>query len=73
MSPHCVWIVTVGGAGDNRFVTNPNIAMLTELGQCIMMMYGLFKFMSYVHVLHACVMTDATLNKIPYGYKILRV
>ena len=36
MSPHCVWIITVGGAVNVRrtLVTNPNIAMLTELGQC---------------------------------------
>ena len=41
MSPHCVWIITAGGAVDLKiYVTNPNIVMLTELGQCIMMMYG---------------------------------
>ena len=35
MSPHCVWIITVGGAvDDDTLVTDPNIAMLTELGQC---------------------------------------
>ena len=36
MSPHCVWIITVGGFVDDKStpVTNPNIAMLTELGQC---------------------------------------
>ena len=36
MSPHCVWIITAGGCVDNSgtLVTNPNIAMLTELGQC---------------------------------------
>ena len=34
MSPHCVWIITVGGAVDGTFVTDPNFAMLTELGQC---------------------------------------
>ncbi|XP_019859375.1 PREDICTED: probable serine/threonine-protein kinase DDB_G0271682 [Amphimedon queenslandica] len=31
VSPRCVWIITVGGAVDNRSVTNPNIAMLTEI------------------------------------------
>ncbi|XP_019854499.1 PREDICTED: uncharacterized protein LOC105313471 [Amphimedon queenslandica] len=33
MSPHCVWIVTGGGFVDKsyKFVTHPNIAMLTEL------------------------------------------
>ncbi|XP_019863832.1 PREDICTED: uncharacterized protein LOC109593001 [Amphimedon queenslandica] len=37
MSPHCVWIITVGGCVDKRgtLVTNPNIVMITELGQCI--------------------------------------
>ena len=35
MSPHCVWIITVGGYDDEgTLVTDPNIAMLTELGQC---------------------------------------
>ena len=40
MSPHCVWIITVGGLVDKRgtLVTNPNIVMLTELGQCIIAM-----------------------------------
>ena len=33
MSPHCVWIITVGGFVDNRYIANPVIAMLTELGQ----------------------------------------
>uniref|UniRef100_A0A1X7TI15 Uncharacterized protein n=1 Tax=Amphimedon queenslandica TaxID=400682 RepID=A0A1X7TI15_AMPQE len=33
MSPHCVWIITVGGVvTTGTFVTNPNIVMLTELG-----------------------------------------
>ncbi|XP_019854498.1 PREDICTED: uncharacterized protein LOC105313470 [Amphimedon queenslandica] len=34
MSPYCVWILTVGGCVDKtvtRHVTDPNIAMLTEL------------------------------------------
>ncbi|XP_019861807.1 PREDICTED: trichohyalin-like [Amphimedon queenslandica] len=33
MSPHCVWIITVGGYADTKWtlVTNPNIVMLTEL------------------------------------------
>uniref|UniRef100_A0A1X7SXY0 Uncharacterized protein n=1 Tax=Amphimedon queenslandica TaxID=400682 RepID=A0A1X7SXY0_AMPQE len=31
MSPHCVWIITAGGAVHNGPVTNPNIAMVTEL------------------------------------------
>ena len=30
MSPHCVWIITAGGFD----VDNPNVVMLTELGQC---------------------------------------
>ena len=35
MSPHCVWIITVGGFVDKGIlVTDPNIVMLTELGQC---------------------------------------
>ena len=35
MSPHCVWIITTGGYVDKlrTFITNPNIVMLTELGQ----------------------------------------
>ena len=35
MSPHCVWIITVGGFVDKICtpVTNPNTVMLTELGQ----------------------------------------
>ena len=41
MSPHCIWIITVGGRVDgvdtSTPVTNPNIAKLTELGQYIMM------------------------------------
>ena len=35
MSPHCVWIITAGGIVDETLVANPNIVMLTELGQCI--------------------------------------
>ena len=31
MSPHCVWIITVGGY-DYGFISFPNIVMLTELG-----------------------------------------
>ncbi|XP_011406408.1 PREDICTED: uncharacterized protein LOC105314133 [Amphimedon queenslandica] len=32
MSPHCVWIITAGGAVmTETLVTNPNIVMLTEL------------------------------------------
>ena len=37
MSPHCVWVITVGGMVDYKLVTNPNIVMLTELGQCIVL------------------------------------
>ena len=37
MSPHCVWIITVGGAVDNEYIANPNIAMLTELGQYMLL------------------------------------
>ena len=34
MSPHCVWIITVGGLGDTRtLATFPNIVMLTELSK----------------------------------------
>ena len=34
MSPHCVWIITVGGLVDTEtLVTFPNIVMLTELGK----------------------------------------
>ena len=35
MSPHCVWIITVGGAcdGDSDTVKYPNTVMLTELGK----------------------------------------
>ena len=37
MSPHCVWIITVGGRVDTKtlIVTFPNIFMLTELGKYI--------------------------------------
>ncbi|XP_019859999.1 PREDICTED: uncharacterized protein LOC109588267, partial [Amphimedon queenslandica] len=37
VSPHCVWMITAGGCVDKRqvLVTNPNIVMITELGQCI--------------------------------------
>ncbi|XP_019864140.1 PREDICTED: uncharacterized protein LOC109593548, partial [Amphimedon queenslandica] len=31
MSPHCVWMITVGGTVYNGYITNPNIVMLTEL------------------------------------------
>ena len=38
MSPHCVWIITAGGRVDrSTLVPNPNIALLTELGQCNIM------------------------------------
>ena len=34
MSPHCVWIVTVGGVvDDGDLVEYPNIVMLTKLGK----------------------------------------
>ena len=33
MSPHCVWIITVGGAVGDGVVEYPNIVMLTELGK----------------------------------------
>ena len=34
MSPHCVWIITVGGGvDDDDAVKYPNIVMLTELGK----------------------------------------
>ena len=34
MSPHCVWIITVGGKVDKLTpVKFPNIVMLTELGK----------------------------------------
>ena len=35
MSPHCVWIITVGGVvdDDDDLVEYPNIVMLTELGK----------------------------------------
>ena len=36
MSPHCVWMITVGGADDTKgYVKSPNIFMLTELGRYI--------------------------------------
>ena len=34
MSPHCVWIITVGGAVDGcDTVEYPNVVMSTELGK----------------------------------------
>ena len=33
MSPHCVWIITVGGADDADLAECPNIVILTELGK----------------------------------------
>ena len=35
MSPHCVWIITIGGkvCGAKILVKSPNIVMLTELGK----------------------------------------
>ena len=34
MSPHCVWIITVGGGVDKKtLVKFPNTVMLTELGK----------------------------------------
>ena len=35
MSPHCVWIITVGGLGDvdDDALEYSNIVMLTELGK----------------------------------------
>ena len=34
MSPHCVWMITVGGMDyQYRNVKFPNVAMLTELGK----------------------------------------
>ena len=34
MSPHCVWIITVGGVVDDGDpVECPNIVILTELGK----------------------------------------
>ena len=34
MSPHCVWIITVGGFVDTKTIVKyPNIVMLTELGK----------------------------------------
>ena len=40
MSPHCVWIITAGGIFDRNWtlVTDPNIVMLTELGQFILLL-----------------------------------
>ena len=39
MSPHCVWIITVGGAVDTKtLVKFPNIVMLTELGKYIFLL-----------------------------------
>ena len=37
MSPHCVWIITVGGGvGDTKTpVKFPNIVKLTELGKYV--------------------------------------
>ena len=36
MSPHCVWIITVGGLDDTKTpVKFPNIVMLTELRKYI--------------------------------------
>ena len=36
MSPHCVWIITVGGGVDRKaYIKFPNIVMLTELGKYI--------------------------------------
>ena len=33
MSPHCVWMITVGGGVDRSNIKFPNIVMLTELGK----------------------------------------
>ena len=33
MSPHCVWMITVGGGVDRCNIKFPNIVMLTELGK----------------------------------------
>ena len=39
MNPHCVWIITVGGAVDDNddTVEYPNTVMLTELGKYTVM------------------------------------
>ena len=39
MSPHCVWIITVGGSDDKKIRAKfPNIVMLTELGKYFLIM-----------------------------------
>ena len=38
MSPHCVWMITVGGRVDESNITFPNIVMLTELGKYIFLL-----------------------------------
>ena len=38
MSPHCVWIITVGGGVDTKtHIKFPNTVMLTELGKYTVM------------------------------------
>ena len=52
MNPHCVWIITAGGCVDKirTFITNPNIAMLTELGQY---MQNILQYSHLVFNVHA--------------------
>ena len=59
MSPHCVWIITAGGGVDKSTpVTDPNIAMLTELGQC-----SIYIIIS-LKIRHHCFGADNFHNKI---------
>ena len=56
MSPHCVWIITVGGGvGDTKGPVNfPNIVMLTELGKYVFLLILFIYFLFNLFFLFSC-------------------
>ena len=65
MSPHCVWIITVGGRLDNGYIANPIIATLTELGQYMILCidYCTIKYHT-VKIFKGCKFTQKSIFRI---------
>ena len=51
ISSHCTWLVVVGGADDENYITHPNIAMIVELGKFINY-YMLIIFIQYIMIVN---------------------
>ena len=74
ISSHCIWLVVVGGADDNKkFITRPNTTMIVELGKLLNAILYNIIYTVYSQWTVGCILDSTKLGTNDYQQKLMSV